>query len=157
MLRAISRSVGAAGAKRTQLARDRRGVSAIEFAICAPVIVAMGTGMLKFGLVMSHYLMLTNASAQGVTTLALARGTTNSYAATITAVTNAAPSLTAASITKTVRVNGTTCTTNETCAPLLAAGVTARVDTSYPCDLSVMGVNFKPSCTLSTHSSQMVQ
>ena len=75
MLRAISRSVGAAGAKRTQLARDRRGVSAIEFAICAPVIVAMGTGMLKFGLVMSHYLMLTNASAQGVTTLALARGT----------------------------------------------------------------------------------
>jgi Flp pilus assembly protein TadG len=168
MLRALSRSVGAALSKRwssvrngpdrlVRLLADVRGVSAIEFAIAAPVIMAMGTGILKFGVAMSQYMMLTNASAQGAMTLAMSRGAATPYASTITAITNAAPSLTSASITKTVRVAGTACTTDSACSALLAAGATALVITSYPCDLTVMGFNFKSGCTLSVQSAQMVQ
>ena len=59
-----------------------------------------------------------------------------------------------------IRVNGgTACTTDTACKDALgtAAGATAQVTVSYPCDLSVMGINYKPSCTLSATSSQMVQ
>ena len=49
--------------------------------------------------------------------------------------------------------------------PLTAEGIgrkknrfaTALVIASYPCDLTVMGVNFKSSCTLTAQSAQMVQ
>jgi Flp pilus assembly protein TadG len=171
MLRTISRSVGAARTKwqsstrhrlswRHRVVRtlvDARGVSIIEFAIAAPVLLMLGTGFLKFGVAMSHYMMLTNASAQGAMALALSRGTATPYGSTTTAITSAAPSLTPASITKTVRVNGTACTTDSGCSGLLAAGATALVITSYPCDLTVMGVNFKSGCTLTAQSAQMVQ
>lgn len=157
MLRPFLRSARAAWRHRRPVFADRRGVSLVEFAIGAPVLMLIGLGMLKFGLAMSQYVMLTNAASSGATALALARGTTTSYAATITAITNAAPTLTAGSITTTVRVNGTTCATNTACAALLTAGATAQVTTTYPCDLTVMGRNFKSGCTLSAQSAQMVQ
>lgn len=157
MLRTISRSVGAARRRRKQLAVDRRGVSAIEFAITAPFMLAISIGMLKFGVAMSHYLMLTNAAAQGATTFGLSRGTATPHASTVTAMNNAAPSLTASSITKTLRINGTACTDDSGCSALLTSGATATVVATYPCDLTVMGVDFKPSCTLTAQSAQMVQ
>ena len=102
MLRTISRSVCAARRK-WQLPACSAGVSALEFAIIAPVFLAMATGAFKFGLAMTQYLALTNAAAQGATTFALSRGSSTPYVSTTTAITNAAPGLTAASITKTVR------------------------------------------------------
>lgn len=129
----------------------------IEFAIVSPVLLLMGLGMLKFGTAMSHYLMLTNAAAQGATTFGLSRGTAAPYTSTSTAINNAAHGLVAASITKTLRVNGTACTTDAGCSTLLTSGATATVVTTYPCDLSVMGVNFSSSCTLTAQSAQMVQ
>ncbi len=140
-----------------RLKSDGRGVSALEFAIAAPVVLAIGTGMLKFGVAMSHYLVLTNAAAQGALALALSRGTATPYTTTMTAISNAAPGLTASQITTTATVNGTACSTNSDCSVLLAAGATARVRTTYPCDLTVMGVDFKSGCTLSAETAQMVQ
>jgi Flp pilus assembly protein TadG len=160
MLRALSRSVGAASNKPKRLTADRRGVTAIEFAIAAPAMLMIGVGMMKFGLAISQYLMLTNAAAQGVTAFALSRGTTNPYTLATTAITNAAPSLIAGSITKTLKINGTACTSDTDCKSSLTtngAGATALVITSYPCDLTVMGVNFKSSCTLTAQSAQMIQ
>lgn len=157
MLRWISRSVGAARANSRSLLGNVRGASAIEFALIAPAFLAMGMGALKFGVAVSQYMLVTNAAAAGATTFALSRGITAPYATTGTAITNAAPNLTSGSVTKTLRVNGTACTTNSTCATALVAGATASVTVSYPCDLTVMGVNFKASCTLSSTSAQMVQ
>ena len=157
MLRRPLRSARAAWRRRRTLHEDRRGASLVEFAIGLPVLLAIGLGMLKFGVAMSQYVMLTNAASSGATALALARGTTTPYSTATTAITNAAPSLTAGSITTTVRINGTACTTNSGCAALLTAGATAQVTTTYPCDLSVMGVNYKAGCTLSAQSAQMVQ
>ena len=79
MPRPISRSVGAARPldfirrlKRLACVRfDRRGVSILEFAIAAPVMLALGIGTFKFGVTMMHQIVLTNAAAQGATTLAL--------------------------------------------------------------------------------------
>ncbi|HEY6981081.1 TadE/TadG family type IV pilus assembly protein [Reyranella sp.] len=141
-----------------QISRDTGGVSAIEFAIVAPVFVALVTGMLKFGIALSHYLILTSAAAQGAMTLALSRGTSTPYTTTTTAITNAAPSLTSSSITITTRINGTACSDDSGCSTALVAGQSAQVTLTYPCDLTVMGINYKSGgCTLSASTAQIVQ
>jgi len=137
--------------------RDCRGVTAIEFAFLAPVFLTMMFGTLKFGVAMNHYMVLTNAAAKGALTLALSRGTTTPYTSTTTAVTAAAPGLTTGSITITVTVNGTACTTDAGCSTLLVAGQPALVRATYPCDLTVMGYNYASGCTLSAQTAQMVQ
>ena len=165
MPRPISCSVGAARhldiirrlGRLVSLPLDRRGVTILEFAIAAPVMLALAVGTFKFGTAMMHHVVLTNAAAQGALTLALSRGTTSPYTSTTTAISNAASTLTPASITTTVTINGTTCSTDTACAALMTAGVTAVVQTTYPCDLSVMGINYKPSCTISAQTAQMVQ
>lgn len=157
MLRTISAALALAIRRHTRLARSDGGVSAIEFAIVAPAVLTIAIGMLKFGIAMTHYMLLNNAAAQGALTLALARGTTAPYTSTGTAITNAAPSLASASITKVTAINGTACTTDTGCSAAMVAGQTARVTLTYPCDLTVMGINFKPNCTLSAQSSQMIQ
>ena len=139
--------------------RDARGVSAIEFAILAPVFLTMTFGTLKFGIAMNDYMVLTNAAAKGAMTLALSRGNTTPYTATTTAVTAAAPGLTTASITITVTVAGTACTTDTDCQTRLTANVgqPALVRATYPCDLTVMGFNYATGCTLTAETAQMVQ
>jgi Flp pilus assembly protein TadG len=165
MPRPVSRSPGAARhldivrrlKRLVRLPLDRRGVTILEFAIAAPVMLALGIGTFKFGAAMVHHVVLTNAAAQGALTLALSRGTTTPYGSTTTAINNAASTLTAANITTTVTINGTACSTDAACAALMTAGVTAVVRTTYPCDLSVMGINYKSSCTISAQTAQMVQ
>jgi Flp pilus assembly protein TadG len=137
--------------------RDAKGVTAIEFALLAPVFLTMLFGTLKFGIAMNDYMVLTNAAAKGAMTLALSRGTTTPYTSTTTAVTAAAPGLTVGSITITVKVNGTACTTDTGCSTILVAGQPASVRATYPCDLTVMGVNYASGCTLSAETAQMVQ
>jgi Flp pilus assembly protein TadG len=140
------------------MSNNNEGVSAIEFAIISPIMLTIMIGIFQFGLAMNHYLNLTNAVAQGALTLALSRGTTTPYTATTSAITSAAPNLAAAQTTITVRINGTACTTDATCAAALIAGQPAFVRATYPCNLTVMGVNYMPSgCTLSAQTTQMVQ
>ena len=138
--------------------KNDEGVSAIEFAIISPVLILLMTGIFQFGIAMNQYLNLTNAVAQGALTLALSRGTTTPYSATTSAINSAAPNLVPGQTTITVRINGTACTSDGTCSPALVAGVPAYVRATYPCNLTVMGVNYAPSgCTLSAQTTQMVQ
>ncbi len=140
------------------LLKNRDGVSALEFAIISPVLMTLLLGIFQVGIAMNDYLVITNAAAQGALALALSRGTTTSYSGTKTAIYAAAPNLTQASIGVTVTVNGTACTTDATCASGMAAGQTATVRATYPCALTIMGVNYAPSgCTLSAQSAQMIQ
>jgi Flp pilus assembly protein TadG len=138
--------------------RDTRGVTAIEFAIIAPVLLTLIMGIFKFGVAMSQYLALTNGAGQGALTFGLSRGTATPYTSARAAVTTGATSLTAASITVTLSVNGTTCSSDADCSAALAAGATALVTVTYPCDLTVMGINYMSGgCTLSAHAAQIVQ
>jgi len=138
--------------------RDTRGVSAIEFAIIAPVFLTIVTGALKFGVTISHNLLLNNGAAQGAMNLALSRGTTTPYTTTVSAVTGGANGLTTASISVTVKINGTACSTDSACSTALTSGATGTVVATYPCDMSVMGVNYLGStCTLTATSAAMIQ
>jgi Flp pilus assembly protein TadG len=141
-----------------RMLKNRDGVTAIEFAIISPVLLTMLLGMFQFGSAMNNYMVLTNAAAKGALTIALSRGTTTPYTTTKSAITAAAPNLTSTSITTTVTINGTACTTDSACTTALVAGVSAVVKTTYPCNLTVMGINYAPSgCTLKAQTAQMVQ
>jgi Flp pilus assembly protein TadG len=141
-----------------RLLDDSTGVSAIEFAIISPVLLTILLGIFQFGTAMNDYLVLTNAAAKGALTIALGRGTATPYTTTISAIDAAAPNLTAANITTTVTINGTACSSDSGCTTALVAGVSAVVKTTYPCNLTVMGINYAPSgCTLSAQTAQMVQ
>jgi Flp pilus assembly protein TadG len=175
MLRVFSRSVVAsAGAGRVPAAalnqglgklrrlaglwRNTHGVSAIEFAIIAPVFLTIATGALKFGVAISNNLLLNNGAAQGAMNLALSRGTSTPYTTTVSAIKSGAGGLTSASITITVKVGSTTCTSDSTCSSALTAGATGSVTATYPCDMTVMGVKYLGStCTLSATSAAMIQ
>jgi hypothetical protein len=36
-------------------------------------------------------------------------------------------------------------------------GESANVSATYPCNLTIMGVNYSPSCTLSSQSTERVE
>jgi Flp pilus assembly protein TadG len=139
--------------------KNDKGVSAIEFVIISPFMITLMIAIFQFGVAMHHYLNLTNAVAQGALTLALSRGTTTPYTATTSAISSAAPSLVPAQTTITVTINGATCASDATCKGALVAGQAALVRATYPCNLTVMGVNYAPggTCTLSAQTSQMIQ
>ncbi len=103
-------------------------------------------------------MVLTSAAGQGALTLALSRGTATPYTTTKAAILAAAPTLTQARLSMTVMIGTATCTSDSTCSAALAAGKSAVVTASYPCTLSVMGINYKPGgCTLTTSTAQMIQ
>ena len=139
--------------------KNDEGVTAIEFAIISPVLILLMTGVFQFGIAMNQYLNLTNAVAQGALSLALSRGAATSYSAVTAAINSAAPNLVPGQITITVSINGATCTDDATCSPKLVAGQPAVVTATYPCNLTIMGVNYAPggTCSLRAQTSQMIQ
>ena len=140
------------------MSKNSEGVSAIEFAIISPVLLMIVTGIFQFSVAMNQYMSLTNAVAQGALTLALSRGTATPYGSTTTAIGAAAPGLASAQTTITVKINGTACTSDATCLPLMVAGQSAVVKATYPCNLTVMGHNYAPNgCNLSAQTAQMIQ
>ena len=49
------------------------------------------------------------------------------------------------------------CASDAACSTILVSGQPALVKATYPCDLTVMGVNYAPSCTLKAETAQLVQ
>lgn len=141
-----------------RLVDDTAGVAALEFAIISPVLLAMLLGMFSFGVAMKDYLVLTSAAGQGAMTFALSRGTTTPYTKTRAAILAAAPTLTPASVSIAVTIDNVACNTDAACSTAQVAGKSAAVTATYPCTLSVMGINYKPGgCSLTTSTAQMIQ
>jgi Flp pilus assembly protein TadG len=149
----------AAAALVRRLLDDTAGMAAVEFAILSPVLLAMLLGMFSFGLAMKDYMVLTNAANQGALTIALSRGTATPYTTTQNAITAATTSLTTStSVSTTITINSVACTSDSICTTNLVAGRSALVTATYPCTLSVMGINYKPNgCTLTASTAQMIQ
>ena len=139
--------------------RDCAGVSAVEFALVAPLLLGMLVGTAQFGLTLNNYVMLTEGSIDGARQLALSRGSASPYTNTISAVQNAASNLTAANITITMTVNSTACNSDATCQTALnsASGTAGAVTASYACNLVVMGVDYAPGCTLTSTTTEMIE
>jgi Flp pilus assembly protein TadG len=141
------------------IAKDQTGAAAVEFALVAPILLVLAVGIAQFGLVLNNYVELTEATADGARQLALQRGQSTPYTTTVALVRSSAPNLTSANITITTSINGTACSSDSTCQTALnsAQGQAALVRATYPCSLSVMGVNYAPSCTLSSSTSEMIE
>jgi Flp pilus assembly protein TadG len=144
-----------------KLHRDHSGASAVEFALIAPLLFVMLFGIIQFGLALNNYVELTDAVRNGGRNFAISRAaaSTSPYTTTSAAISGAAANLTAANIHLTITVDGTACTTDSGCQTALnaAAGKTAVVTATYPCNLTVMGINLAPSCTLSATTSDLIE
>lgn len=139
------------------LATERSGAAAVEFALIAPVLFLLAVGTAQFGLTLANYVMLTEAVSSGARQLAVSRGISTPYSSTVSLMQSAAPTLSTMTITTTV--NGTACATDTACSTALstAAGTPATVTATYPCDLTVMGFNFAPNCTLSMTTAERIE
>jgi Flp pilus assembly protein TadG len=143
------------------LLRDRAGSPAVEFALIAPLLLMLLMGIIQFSITFNNYIELTEAVRTGARNFAISRAIASAtpYSTTVSTIDASAGNLTAASITVTVSVAGTACSTDAACSTALstAAGETAAVTATYPCNLSVMGKNFLPSCTLQSKTSDLVE
>ena len=149
------------------LRRGEQGQSVVEFALIAPMLLLLATGIMVFGLAMNNYLQLTNAVSVGARTVAINAGVTLDPCATAAnAITAAAPGLNPANFTFSYTFSGNSYNSN-TCASSsfnsgaakdLASGSTATVTATYPFNLSVFGAVFShPNSLLQATSSELVQ
>ena len=65
------------------LATGRQGTVTIEFAVIAPVLLLLVFGTFQFGIVISNYVLLTNAVGAGARQLSLSRGDSTPYTDTV--------------------------------------------------------------------------
>lgn len=149
-------------------ARNARGQAIVEFAMSVPLILTVLIASVVFGVAFNNELTLTSATTTGAQLLSISRGSTSDPCATTsTAVTNAAPGLTASNLVFSIAFgtgspvtygpafSGTSC---GSAATYLVSGNTAKVTVTYPCNLTVMGYNFAPSgCTLSAQTAELIQ
>ena len=102
------------------LVKDYGGNSVIEFAFVAPLLCLLMMGMAQFGITLNNYVSLTSAVGSGARNFSLSRvASTTPYTSTTSLINSAAVNLTTASLTITIRVNGTACSTDTTCSTAL--------------------------------------
>ena len=143
----------------SSLMRDPAGTSAIEFAFIAPLLMLLALGTVQFGITLNNYIMLTEAVRTASRQLAVSRGGSTPYTDTVNQIYRSAPTLIPANLTIALAVNGTACSTDTTCLNALASaqGRPASVSAAYPCDLTFMGHDFAPGCTLSSQTTERIE
>lgn len=114
---------------------DASGAAAVEFALVLPVLLLALAGIIQCGIALNNYLEVTDAAREGARTFAISRTVSTPYTTTTSAVKASAANLTSGSITTTLLVNGTACTSDTGCTTALTAapGGAATVTVSYPC------------------------
>jgi Flp pilus assembly protein TadG len=149
-----------------KLLRFTKGSSLVEMALVLPMLMLIVTGIFTFAIAINNYVQLTNAVATGAQLLAISRGQTlDPCSITSTAIINGAPTLTPSSLTFKYVINGnsysgTSCSSSSTttgAAGNLQQGATAQVTVTYPCNLSVYGHNYAPTCKLQAQTTELVQ
>ena len=146
--------------------RAEQGQSVVEFALVLPLLLLVVVGIFKFGVAFNHYLTLTDAVRSGARQLALERGQGAGnpvFPCTDTRdrVLAAAGSLDPSQVTITIQVNYlpdpyVTPPGSGTCAALSASNP-ATVSASYPCELTILGIDFFPSCHLTASATERVE
>lgn len=155
--------------------RSDEGQSVLEFALCVPVLLLIVTGISTFGIALNNYLTMTNAISTSAQLLSVNRAnTTDPCSLAATAFANAAPNLNSTNLKFSFALNGTpypssgtysgstgsTCSSGSTttgAAGNLVAGQPAKVTVSYPCNLTVYGHNYLPTCNLVVQTTEIVQ
>jgi Flp pilus assembly protein TadG len=143
----------------------QEGGALVEFALIAPMMLALLTGIFGLGFALTDYLQLNNAVDIGARTVAVIRATNSDgttpdpCAAAYSAITSAAPMLTSSQLKLSFNLNGTSypnvtsCTNGEA---NIVAGGTAQISATYPYTLVIFG--WKPlSMTLSAQTTELLQ
>ena len=143
--------------RRAALGRNEEGGALVELALTVPVMLGLITAIVTFGIAFSNQVTLTQAVGSAGQYLSQIRSSsTDPCEDTYTALTNAAPGLSAASISLTTTLNGNKNTGN-TCSgkqTQLVQGGTVTVYATYPCTLSIYGVSFASSCQLTAQVTE---
>lgn len=149
-----------------EAAKQSDGASAVEFALVLPVLLTILFSILKFGITLNADLQLTDGVRAAARQFSMSRSSASPYTLATTALKNATPNLTYASVggaggatSPTFTVNGTACSTDAGCATALssAMGGTSSLTATYPCNLNIMGLNLAPNCTLTASTSDLVE
>jgi Flp pilus assembly protein TadG len=143
------------------------GAALVEFALIAPLMLMLTSGIFIFGIAMNNYLVLTQAVSVAARTLAANGGITLDPCATAyNAVIQAAPNLTPAKLSVSLTLNGTaesgnSCSSSSTttgAAGALAGGTNATLTVTYPCVLVFYGnTSGATGCTLTATDTELVQ
>jgi Flp pilus assembly protein TadG len=151
---------------RAHLCTNNEGGALVEFAVVLPILLLTLMGIFTFGIAMNNYSELTESVNNGARVLAINRGqTTDPCALTVAAIYAAAPTLAQTKFVFTFVLDGTTytgtsCSSSSTttgAAAYLVQGKSAEVTATYPCNLTVYGVNYAPGCTLRAQTTEIVQ
>jgi Flp pilus assembly protein TadG len=131
----------------------------VELALLLPVLVMILLAIIKFGIAINNYVVLTNAVRTGARTLAVGRGSADPCASAITRVKNSASDLDTSKLTVTTSygsvVDVSSCPSGGT--PMVA-GDDATLRASYPCDLTILGIDFAlGQCTISSRTTERIE
>lgn len=141
------------------------GGALVEFALIAPLMLCLLTGIFGLGFALCFYLQLNNAVDVGARTVAVIRATNSDgttpdpCAAAYTAITNAAPTLDKTKIKLSFNLNGTPYNNVTSCnggAANIIAGKTAQVSATYPYTLVIYG--WQPTgLSMSAQTTELLQ
>ena len=135
------------------LLRSREeGSALVEIALTMPILLMVMTAICTFAIGFNNQLTLTSAVGSGAQYLQLIRTTTSDPCQdTLTAIENAAPSLTPGSITLSFSLNGTPVSGNSCSGDqsYLVQGQPVTVTAKYPCALAIYATSFATGCQLS--------
>jgi hypothetical protein len=158
----------------TRRARRREaGQALVEFTLILPVLLALLVGILKFGILYHNYITLTDAVRVGARQLSLGRGLPDPCTPAVTRTINAGGGLNLTSSNDPANTAGVgqvkiTLITPDTCGTLaspgpgytggnLVEGDAVTLEASYPCDLSIFGIDFYPSCQIRAKATEAVE
>jgi len=138
--------------------KDDSGQALVEAALTIPVLLVVVFGIAQFGITYNNYIMLTDSVRAGARQLSVSRGAPNPCSTALARVYASATSLNPASLSVTMTVNGNSYASS--CSgqgALMTGGQDVTVAASYPCSLTVLGVNFAPSCVLTSQSTVRIE
>ena len=137
---------------------EEDGNSLIEFTLTLPILMAVLTAIFQFGIAFNNQLELTQGVGAAGQYLQVERlSSTDPCSEAMTTITNSAPMLSASNIVLTLTINGNTPVTGSTCAgkqTQMQQQTPVTIYATYPCNISVYGFNFSPSCKLSAQVNE---
>lgn len=139
--------------------RDRTGASAVEFALVLPLLAVLLFGIIEFGVALNNKIALTDGVRVAARELAIGRGNATPRTNAQNRFGASTSGLNPASLTLTLSVQGTACSTDAACRTALTAAVgqPASAIATYPCALFVFGIDFAPGCTLTSQTTERVE
>lgn len=124
------------------------GQSLVEFALVAPILIAVLMGIFEFGIAFYNQLQLTQAVGQGALYLQQQDPSQSSMTdpcqSTLTYIENSAPSLNPANITLSLTMGSNSPVVAHSCAAdlsELASGENVTVKATYPCNITLFAIN----------------